>query len=114
MKKTIALILALALCLTLCACGGKNNPAKEKEAMIVGDWLFDNGYSIIFNADYSGKMLAAEEYEIKWSYDENLDYYPCMMISGNASKTFEITYKIGDDGTMSIFAWGNVGLKQGK
>lgn len=114
MKKAIFLVLALTLCLSLCACTVEKDPVKEKENLIVGDWLFDNGYRIIFNADHSGKMLAAEEYEIKWSYDKELDYYPCKMISGDASKTFDITYKIGEDGAMSIFAWGNVGKKQPK
>lgn len=114
MKKVISLLLALVMCLSLCACGAGKDPAKEKKELIVGEWLFDNGYTIIFNADHSGKMLAAEEYEIKWSYDEELDYYPCKMISDEASKTFEITYNIGEDGSMSIFAWGNVGKKQAK
>ena len=114
MKKLIALLLVAVMCLSLVACGSENAPAKEKEELIIGKWLFDNGYTIIFNADHGGKMLAAEEYEIKWSYDEELDYYPCKMISGEASKTFEITYSIGEDGTMSIFAWGNVGTKQAK
>ena len=114
MKKTLSLLLALVMCLSVCACGGEKDPVAEKEEMIVGEWLFDNGYTIIFNADHSGKMLAAEEYEIKWSYDEELDYYPCKMISGETSKTFEITYSISEDGTMSIYAWGNVATKQAK
>lgn len=114
MKKFIALLLVAIMCLSLVACSDVKDPAKEKDELIVGEWLFDNGYTIIFNADHNGKMLAAEEYEIKWSYDEELDYYPCKMISGEASKTFEITYKISEDGNMSIFAWGNEGIKQDK
>lgn len=110
MKRALSLILVLVMCLSLCACSG--NESEEKA--IVGEWLFDNGYTIIFYADHSGKMLAAEEYDIKWSYDEDLDYYPCKAMVGNASKTFEITYSISEDGTMLIYAWGNVGTKQGK
>ena len=113
MKKTVSLLLVLMLCLSLYACSAANQSAKIDDP-IVGEWLFDNGYTIIFNADHSGKMLAAEEYNIKWSYDEELDYYPCIMRSYDASKTFEITYKTSDDGTMSIYAWGNVGTKQVK
>ena len=113
MKKTVSLLLILMLYFSLCGCSAANKSAKEDDP-IVGKWLFDNGYTIIFNADHSGKMLAAEEYNIKWSYDEELDYYPCIVRSDDASKTFEITYKISDDGTMSIYAWGNIGTKHVK
>ena len=102
------------MCLSLVACSAEKDPAKEMEELIVGEWLFDNGYTIIFTADHDGQMLAEEEFEIKWSYDEEMDYYPCKMISSEASKMFSITYNIDEYGNMSIFAWGTKGIKQDK
>ena len=32
MKKTISLLLALVMCLSLCACGSKDDPSKVNEA----------------------------------------------------------------------------------
>ena len=36
MKKAISLLLALVLCLSLCACGGEKDHAAEREAMLTG------------------------------------------------------------------------------
>ena len=50
MKKTLSLILVIALCLSLCACGKNVNEQLE----IVGVWQYDTGstlWTFIFKAD---------------------------------------------------------------
>ena len=110
MKKLIAFILAAVMCLSLVACGGEKDPVAEKEEMIVGEWLFDNGATIIFNEDHTGKMTTYdtnEEIDIRWTYNEDLDYFVWMR--GNTE--IRIDYKI-EDGVMTITTSGFVGTKQ--
>lgn len=42
MKKIVAMMLALAMCLSLCACGG--NPYAEVEEALQGEWTYTHRY----------------------------------------------------------------------
>lgn len=69
MKKVLSLLLVLALCLALCACGKDINEQVE----IVGTWKYDTGHTIwtfIFNADGSCTYYSST---VADSYSE--DYY---------------------------------------
>ncbi len=67
MKRVIAAILGLALCLSLACCGGNN----EKEP-IVGKWIASENAMIVFNDD---GICLIDDVECKWSYDKNTDMY---------------------------------------
>ena len=53
MKKVIALISALVLCLGLCACGGNSlENACEKADKLVSQWHRESHYDCIFKGEY--------------------------------------------------------------
>ena len=63
MKKTISLLLALVLCLSLCACGNSKNP-------IIGEWISDQGVTVAF---YEDGTCTVGDVEATWSYDETTE-----------------------------------------
>ena len=69
MKKTIALILAVVLCLSLCACGG----SKNKTSVFIGKWDGGNGeLLLVVNEDKTGELTyEGEVVAFTWIYDEN-------------------------------------------
>lgn len=94
MKKLIALLLIVIMCLSLVACGNKadnesanisnetnstqmNNEKSETENAIVGTWsTADGASSVIINSDHtatSNDIGDIDEY--KWKYDSELETY---------------------------------------
>lgn len=108
MKKLIALLLAAVACLTLGACGGGEDPVNEKEAMIVGQWQFDDGRCLTFRADHTGSILAEETCAFCWTYDEELGGYPCTVTE--SGERFVIGYII-QDGIVTLHCGGSSGTK---
>lgn len=100
MKKALSLLLALVLCLSLCACGDKNDATMMNESSgqsssdtagttineqssIVGQWLAiaDSELSFTFREDHSGTLLQdGSTYSFNWKYDEALSSY-CIVLS---------------------------------
>ena len=83
MKKTIALLLALVLCLSLVACGGGNEipntteaptEAEKTDLKIIGTWITDpsyNDYVLVINNDNTGSLSVDGGTEsLTWAYDE--------------------------------------------
>lgn len=83
MKKVISLLLALVLCLSLCACGGGNETpntteapteAKKIDLKIIGTWKTDpsyNDYVLVINDDNTGSLSVDGGTEsLTWTYDE--------------------------------------------
>lgn len=114
MKKAISLLLALVLCLSMCACGNSTasnpvtttatnaenpNSASNPQNAIVGEWKTLRGNnSVIFNEDGSG---SSGDLEFAWKYDEELSSY-----STNYEITPVITIeKDGDYDTIRFFYW---------
>lgn len=77
MRKKLILILVTLMCFFLGACGSKD------EEHLIGEWKFDNGYSVIFNEDNTGVIIEEKEYEFNWSYDKSDITVYCEMLSGN-------------------------------
>ena len=102
MKKTISLLLALVLCLSLCACGGGNDLPETKgyeesntsteskvgkseeteetepSVDILGEWhlVSSTDYALIFNDDGTGVCkFTGGETSFTWKYDEELKCY---------------------------------------
>ena len=88
MKKAVSLILALVLCLSLCACGGGNDthettnaPTTESsdnssnaEKAVLGAWIIDGEYdAFVFSED--GKVVVRETEEYDWWYDKEAERY---------------------------------------
>ncbi len=108
MKKAVALILVLVICLGLCACGGEK---EAKWSFIIGTWEFENGYSLEFKEDNTGVMRKGdEELKITWKYDEELDCFPIVREGGMS--TYNATYKIGEDGKITLIYGGVNGTKK--
>lgn len=69
MKRLIALLLALLMCASLCACSAE----KEMKNDIVGEWIaVSNGQTAVFNDDGTGEVASRS---VTWKYDPNLDSY---------------------------------------
>ena len=69
MKKAISLLLALVMCLSLCACGGGNSAEKA----IIGEWkILDGSDVLIFNED--GTVDRNGE-KLDWWYDSDGERY---------------------------------------
>lgn len=86
MKKIVSLILALVMCLSLCACGGSKSPSKNdinkdlQEALIA-----KNPYAELKSAEVEKSLAKDDHYEITynvkaetrysdWSYQVTLNY----------------------------------------
>ena len=81
MKKTLSLILALAMCLSLCACGGadtpstnevNNNNSSNAEKAIIGAWNMGEYDVFVFSED--GKVARGEA-QYDWWYDKETERY---------------------------------------
>ncbi len=71
MKKSLAILLALVMCLSLAACGGLDSLTAEPQVSILGEWVnaADSEKKIIFNEDSSC------EYEGEtFKYDVDYDF----------------------------------------
>ncbi len=87
MKKLTSLILTLVFLFSFSACGAHS---LGKRSMVEGVWNFDNGVSIVFNKDYSGKFYSPSETLIRWEYNRKLDCFDC--IKTNTGESFSVTY----------------------
>lgn len=102
MKKALSLILALVLCLSLCACGGGEQnsetqaPEKTPETSILGKWfdVSDEVNSLQFNEDKSAVMTThGGESPLKWRYDaEQACYY--IIITDHAGNSTEMPFSL--------------------
>lgn len=71
MKKMIAMLLVVILCLGLVACGGSDEPAALSEMSLVGTWDND-GNKMIFNDDHTGTVSQAStgmKFQATWTFD---------------------------------------------
>lgn len=89
MNKAISLILALVLCLSLCACGGNNDStettkAPTPEKAIVGEWKSLDGAITAFHEDGTG--TAPNGYDFSWKYDKDAGWY-MMSLNGMTFST---------------------------
>lgn len=110
MKKCILLLLAAAF-LLLCACGGGEEPAQELETMIVGQWQFDDGRSMIFRSDRTGSLLEADGEEARafsWVYDPEQGCYSCSFPEGG--EALPVGYII-QDGITTLHCGGSCGAR---
>ena len=115
MKKALSLILALVLCLSLCACG--NNESKIKDALINGVWASDEttddgtvrtyDYKIVFYSDGTVKKTHIHHtYNWPWKLDPeeetstgtwSIDGSNVILTFGNdAPKSFSFSYDEGE------------------
>lgn len=102
MKKGLSLLLALVLCLSLCACGdGEQNgetqaPEKTPETSILGKWfdVSDEVNSLQFNEDKSAVMTThGGESPLKWRYDTaQACYY--IIITDHAGNSTEMPFSL--------------------
>ena len=99
MKKTIALLLALVLCLSLVACGNSN-----KKKSIVGKWECAAEDSvIIMNEDKTGSVTnSGNVMEFTWIYDESSHLLVFTLV--NSDWTEEGTY-MEDADTIYCDGW---------
>lgn len=110
MKKIISLLLALVLCLSLCACGESSQGVVEdsKDTAIVGEWKSLEGSALIFDRDGTVAIgyVLAEGIDIEdienlnlpaaptWLYDENKG---CYTLTADGM-SFDIVIEEADDG----------------
>lgn len=86
MKKALSLFLALALCLSLCACGGVKAPAKNDVKADLQEALLDkNPYAELKSAEVDRSLADGNHYEVTynviaktkyadWTYQVKLNY----------------------------------------
>ncbi len=123
MKKLLCLLLALILCLSLCACGGseeddgsirsnrKNGGAQTQETVdihsaeaYVGSWAKEKtddspfAMSMTLNADGTGSQ--GTKTTLEWSYDESADEISLILHYSDGSTTEPSTAKLQEDGTL--------------
>ena len=71
MKKAIAVLLVLVLCLSLCACGGK----KTGDRAVIGTWETDpssNSYVLVIEEDKTGSLTLSDKVTpFTWTYDKD-------------------------------------------
>ena len=95
MKKALSLILALTLCLSLCACGGDKK--KAKESPIVGTWhTYATGvtstYTFKANGKYSLDMVGSFNMEDSGTYTFNEENGTVTFNSDDSGE--DATYKV--------------------
>ena len=99
MKKTISLLLALVLRLSLCACGGGNDNSGLK---IVGTWKTDpsyNDYVLVVNGDHTGSLsVDGEAAALTWTYDEAT---ATLTLTKEDGSKLPLTYVEGSDTLVS-------------
>ena len=67
MRKTIALLLALVMCLTLCACGSEKEKMLEEATTISMDSIMDKYFDICHDLDWDLANEILGEQTIKWT-----------------------------------------------
>ncbi len=88
MKKIIALLLAIVMCLSLVACSG------EKGNEIVGSWK-KGSWIMIFHEDGTG--LDPDGEDLSWVYDSEKECY-VVTFSAHSNFSFEILIETDEDG----------------
>ncbi len=116
MKKALALLLALMMCLSFAACGNataESNSANKMEELIVGEWQFEGGNTLVCNNDHTGTFTYAsgESYNCRWSYDEDLDFYEVMLVFEYSGKMIYVLHQTQDD-VMKLVVGGEFATKQ--
>ena len=96
MKKALSLLLALVMCLSLCACGNgeQNGETKTPETNILGKWvdISDDVNSIQFNEDKTAVLKThGGENPVKWKYDAEQACY-VLIITDWAENTMEMSF----------------------
>ena len=81
MKKALSLILALIMCLSLCACGGGNNTPKTTEPAAEISAAATNAATVITNEGKSVEVCAQDLFD---EYDDCFDGL-FLMLSKNRS-----------------------------
>ena len=89
MKKTLILLLAILLCLSLLACDSQN-----KGTEIIGSWK-KGPWIMIFHEDGTGTDPDGEA--LSWSYNREKDRY-VVVFSAHSSYTFELLIETDADG----------------
>lgn len=82
MKKALSLILALVLCLSLCACGGKRSSEKmtpEEAVVDSAEWkvkfdLYNRGYKVAPNIQTSIKEVDENKFEFSGTYSAKNEF----------------------------------------
>ena len=97
MKKTLALVLALVLCLGVCACGNGGAPVDNQTELdnnsnaqneILGKWtFFDYGFTVTFLENGTG--TDGDGGTFTWKYDEDLKYYTIAVQTEEGVSTFD-------------------------
>lgn len=97
MKKTLASVLALVLCLGLCACGNGGAPVDNQTELdnnsnaqneILGKWtFFDYGFTVTFFENGTG--TDGDGGTFTWKYDEDLKYYTIAVQTEEGVSTFD-------------------------
>ena len=116
MKKALSLILALVMCLSLCACGGGKQsnetqatkvPEKTPETAILGKWvdISDDVNSLQFNEDKTAVMTThGGDSPLKWRYDtEQACYYIIITDHAGNSTEMPFTLEATDRGEQFVF-----------
>ena len=104
MKKTLLIILALVMCLSLCACGGKGNA--DIDAALQGEWRITSTSAVDLNSPIpENGVPVVDTAEIRLSFNNGTATLKCFYHKVYAA--FEIdsflgaeasgTYKIGTD-----------------
>lgn len=102
MKKTISLLLALVMCLSLCACGNKNTDTptegvsnnSEADSALLGQWVSveDRIHSFLFTEDKQGAASNDKrEAPIEWFYDVETNNYVITVLDED---TFSIRLEV--------------------
>ncbi len=105
MKKAVSLILALVLCLGLCACGGKSDASSNSEAL-VGQWVSPDGTGFVLLSSGNVVKHASLEDAVDVSvgitagtWEVEGEHLIIITENYNASKTAWV-YKITGDQTL--------------
>ena len=96
MKKWTALLLALIMCLALCACGGGLD--KNDTASYLGEWKSESGeYSLLFNKGGIGKYTTPTGF-LDFTYEVE-DEVVVLTIEDFDMK-YVASFELNDDGTV--------------
>jgi hypothetical protein len=105
MKKVVSLILALVLCLGLCACGGNSDASSNNEAL-VGQWVSpdDTGFVLLSSGNVVKHASLADAINVSvgitaGTWEVEGEYLIIITENYNVSRNAWV-YKITDDHTL--------------